>query len=400
MPPRAGRSGPRLLRDAHARYLYRSLRSLPASYAALDCSRPFLCYWAVHALRLLDEPLDDDASNKCVDTVALAPCRASTCSPSCPYALIRRCGCGCGNSIVALLRRCQHPHGGFGGGPGQMPHLVRRSPAVRFSDASSQRSSRTATAADAAASQVPTFAAIHTLVSLGTADALDSVDRRALYDFLHRMRQPDGSFRMHDDGEVGRWHGLPGRAFPPRCRAGAADVSCRRQIDVRGAYCAASVAHLMHIDTPTLFAGTAEWIAACQTYEGGIAGVPGMEAHGGYSYCGLAALLLLQREQLLDLPALLRWAVHRQMRTEGGFQGRTNKLVDSCYSFWQGAIVPLLRALPQFRSGPHASTLLQDGLFDQGVLRPLRPMVCLRACMCDPHRPSVWLRHAAAKADT
>ena len=25
------------------------------------------------------------------------------------------------------------------------------------------------------------------------------------------------------------------------------------------------------------------------------------------------------------------------MSLEGGFQGRTNKLVDSCYSFWQGA---------------------------------------------------------------
>ena len=30
------------------------------------------------------------------------------------------------------------------------------------------------------------------------------------------------------------------------------------------------------------------------------------------------------------------------MRVEGGFQGRTNKLVDSCYSFWMGGIFPLL----------------------------------------------------------
>jgi protein farnesyltransferase subunit beta len=30
------------------------------------------------------------------------------------------------------------------------------------------------------------------------------------------------------------------------------------------------------------------------------------------------------------------------MRLEGGFQGRTNKLVDSCYSFWVGALFPLL----------------------------------------------------------
>lgn len=32
----------------------------------------------------------------------------------------------------------------------------------------------------------------------------------------------------------------------------------------------------------------------------------------------------------------------KQLPLEGGFQGRTNKLVDSCYSFWQGAIFPLI----------------------------------------------------------
>jgi prenyltransferase beta subunit len=31
------------------------------------------------------------------------------------------------------------------------------------------------------------------------------------------------------------------------------------------------------------------------------------------------------------------WLIMRQMPVEGGFQGRTNKLVDGCYSFWQGA---------------------------------------------------------------
>jgi prenyltransferase beta subunit len=33
------------------------------------------------------------------------------------------------------------------------------------------------------------------------------------------------------------------------------------------------------------------------------------------------------------------------MKFEGGFQGRTNKLVDGCYSFWQGALFPLLHFL-------------------------------------------------------
>lgn len=32
----------------------------------------------------------------------------------------------------------------------------------------------------------------------------------------------------------------------------------------------------------------------------------------------------------------------RQMKYEPGFQGRTNKLVDGCYSFWQGAAFPVI----------------------------------------------------------
>ena len=39
--------------------------------------------------------------------------------------------------------------------------------------------------------------------------------------------------------------------------------------------------------------GTAAWIASCQTYEGGIGATPGEEAHGGYTFCGLAAMVLL-----------------------------------------------------------------------------------------------------------
>jgi hypothetical protein len=30
---------------------------------------------------------------------------------------------------------------------------------------------------------------------------------------------------------------------------------------------------------------------------------------------------------------------------EGGFMGRTNKLVDGCYSYWQGGLFPLLQSL-------------------------------------------------------
>lgn len=51
-----------------------------------------------------------------------------------------------------------------------------------------------------------------------------------------------------------------------------------------------------------------------QTYEGGLGGEPGNEAHGGYTYCGLAALMLADAAHVLHLPRLLHWAVHCQAR--------------------------------------------------------------------------------------
>jgi protein farnesyltransferase subunit beta len=62
-----------------------------------------------------------------------------------------------------------------------------------------------------------------------------------------------------------------------------------------------------------------------------------------------------------DLDAFSKWLYMRQMPIEGGFQGRTNKLVDSCYSFWQGACFALLPMLDpgRFRPNCDAGRLLR-----------------------------------------
>lgn len=46
----------------------------------------------------------------------------------------------------------------------------------------------------------------------------------------------------------------------------------------------------------------------------------------------------------LDVPMLISWLSSRQYAPEGGFAGRTNKLVDGCYSHWVGGCWPLLEA--------------------------------------------------------
>ena len=50
-----------------------------------------------------------------------------------------------------------------------------------------------------------------------------------------------------------------------------------------------------------------------QTYDGGLGVEPGNEAHGGYTFCGLAALMLVRQAHQLDLPRLIHWAVHMQV---------------------------------------------------------------------------------------
>jgi protein farnesyltransferase subunit beta len=47
----------------------------------------------------------------------------------------------------------------------------------------------------------------------------------------------------------------------------------------------------------------------------------------------------------IDFSSVKRWLVYRQMTMEGGFSGRTNKLVDGCYSFWLGASIAIVNTI-------------------------------------------------------
>jgi prenyltransferase beta subunit len=140
------------------------------------------------------------------------------------------------------------------------------------------------------------------------------------------------------------------------------------EIDIRGCYCAMATAHMLGLDAPALAceASMVDFVRSCQvgrllaarslshlpehhtlfilqtccsnnckcimcasqqseaeacrsvhcaeqTYEGGIGGEPGNEAHGGYTFCGLAAAALAGVAQALDLGSLARWAASCQV---------------------------------------------------------------------------------------
>lgn len=170
-----------------------------------------------------------------------------------------------------------------------------------------------------------------------------------MYKWFLSLKQPDGSFLVSHDAEV----------------------------DVRGLYCLLVTATLLDLLTPELLEGVPEFIAACQSYEGGFSSASLRylggnctskfptsclgEAHGGYTFSCLASWVLVQpylstlRESgesaksgvTINLKTLLRWTANMQggELDLGGFRGRTNKLVDGCYSWWVGGCFPLLEGL-------------------------------------------------------
>lgn len=246
-----------LTRKKHIRRLIDGLTCpLSKQFEKLVPAQTWSVYWITHALGLLEQ-------RQFLDEVS--------------------------ENVIDFMKECAHPEGGYGGGPGQIAHLAT------------------------------SFAAVNALVTVSSEEALDSIDRVGLVRFLHRMKQPDGSFTMHEDGEI----------------------------DSRATYCALAILRCLNIQDAILLENVADWILSCQTYEGGFGSVPGSEAHGGYTFCCVASLCLLNQLQRADLLALLRWLTNKQLAQEGGFCGRSNKLVDSCYSYWQGAVFCLLHPFIQ-----------------------------------------------------
>ncbi|KAI0035333.1 terpenoid cyclases/Protein prenyltransferase [Vararia minispora EC-137] len=316
---------PTLDRSAHLQFLIRNLvQGFPARYISQDASQPWLMYWTLQSFSVLQVAVDPVNKQRAIDT------------------------------IMAW----QHPDGGFAGGSGQAAHLL------------------------------PTYASICSLAIVGRpgpGGGWDQIDREKLYKLFMSLKQPDGSFIVSEHGEV----------------------------DVRGIYCLLVSAYLVDILTPELIEDTAAFIASCQTYEGGFASAshpyyaaqedkntplqcissprPNLgEAHGGYTYCALAAWVLLkpflpeEGAPSIDVKRLLRWAVNMQgSETEvGGFRGRTNKLIDGCYSWWGGGEFALLEALgvsghrehaplrPQHEAGPTEEWVgSDDSVFNRDAMQ-------------------------------
>eukprot|EP00834_Sanchytrium_tribonematis_P007819 NODE_777_length_3963_cov_1.034161.p3 type:complete len:297 gc:universal NODE_777_length_3963_cov_1.034161:2858-1968(-) len=87
---------------------------------------------------------------------------------------------------------------------------------------------------------------------------------------------------------------------------------------------------------------TLKFVHDCQDLTGGYS-MNDMEPHAGYTYCAIGSLLILNENPRNEWK-LKKWLILRQQK-DGGINGRLNKPSDTCYSFWVGASLKMLKSL-------------------------------------------------------
>ncbi|XP_074280664.1 geranylgeranyl transferase type-1 subunit beta isoform X1 [Silene latifolia] len=168
-----------------------------------------------------------------------------------------------------------------------------------------------------------TYCALCILKMLG--DDFSLVNSESITRTMRNLQQPDGSF-------------IP--------------IHTGAESDLRFLYCAAAISCMLNDWSGVDKDKAKEYILNCQSYDGGFGLSPGLESHGGATFCAIASLRLMGfiddnllnksvSSSIINVPMLLDWVIQRQA-LDGGFQGRANKPSDTCYAFWIGGVLKIL----------------------------------------------------------
>ncbi|KAJ8718510.1 hypothetical protein PYW08_002747 [Mythimna loreyi] len=161
-----------------------------------------------------------------------------------------------------------------------------------------------------------TYTGLCILLALG--DDLSRLNRKALVGGVKALQTEEGNFAATLSG----------------CES-----------DMRFVYCAACISYMLNDWSGFNIEKATDYIIKSIGYDYGIAQCPELESHGGTTFCALATLSLTNQLDKLSeqqVEGLKRWLLFRQV---DGFQGRPNKPVDTCYSFWVGASLKILDML-------------------------------------------------------
>ncbi|KAK9871257.1 hypothetical protein WA026_011530 [Henosepilachna vigintioctopunctata] len=153
-----------------------------------------------------------------------------------------------------------------------------------------------------------TYSSLVILLLLG--DDLSRVNKKSITRSMRALQNDDGSFTA--------------------TRLGGTES------DMRFVFCAACISFILNDWSGVDINKMIEYIRNCVSYEQAFGQTPGCEAHSGSTFCALASLYLSANMDQIPQPqkaSLIRWLVNK---VNFGFSGRTNKPVDTCYSFWTG----------------------------------------------------------------
>lgn len=184
-----------------------------------------------------------------------------------------------------------------------------------------------------------TYSSIAMLLLLG--DNLERVEKDRIMKDLKSLQNPNGSFKSHHLGS---------------------------ESDVRFSFCAAAICVMLGTNGEIDTEAAVNYVLDCQTYEGGFAHEPGDEAHGGATYCAISTLKIWGGlDKIKDRRRLAYWMSQRQ---DDGFNGRTHKLTDTCYSFWIGAPLKTLGWFDEMVDKERLKTFIFSNYVGNGAFRP------------------------------
>lgn len=270
-------------RDLHVKSLLSMLEKLPSDYQGQDSHRLTLAYFVVSALDILNA-LDQVDAKWIMDWV---------------YHL-----------QVLPSDEAEDKHGFFYGFQGSSSVHLSKHARVKFNNGGIGH-------------LASTYSALALLKIMG--DDFTRIDCKRISRTMKNLQQPDGSFTsLHTGAET----------------------------DLRFVFCAAAICFMLNDWSGMNVDKALSYIMDCQSYDAGFGLTPGAESHGGATYCAIAALKLMgyitddpvsKRPScsVFDFPSLVEWSLWKQ-KMDGGFQGRSNKDSDTCYSFWVGGSLKLM----------------------------------------------------------
>jgi len=123
------------------------------------------------------------------------------------------------------------------------------------------------------------------------------------------------------------------------------------EVDTRFSYCALSTLSILGrlgggttagvssdggVEAQVDITKAAEFIIACQNFDGGFGSCPGAESHAGQIFCCVGALSIASSLHRLgdESVDLLAWWLAERQCDSGGLNGRPEKQADVCYSWW------------------------------------------------------------------